>query len=32
MARQLAQAVVYGAVTSAVVTLVFEHVFLVRLP
>jgi hypothetical protein len=32
MARQLVQAVAYGAVTSAVVTLVFEHVFLVRLP
>jgi len=31
-ARQGVQAVAYGAVTSAVVTLVFEHLFLVRLP
>lgn len=31
-ALQLLQAAIYGAATSAVVTLVFEHVFLVRLP
>jgi hypothetical protein len=32
LAHQLTLAAVYGACTSAVVTLVFEHVFLVRLP
>ena len=32
VAKQAALAAVYGACTSAVVTLVFEHVFLVRLP